>query len=135
GVTVTDATGGGAITTTCAVPLFASLVAVSTEDPGFNARIRAHWLLEDWIRATLESLMVHVTARPLSSLPWASRNVAKNRVLSPTTTVSVDSTLFFRSEEHTSELQSRGHLVCRLLLEKKNLRSTLPRRPAKAGSR
>src|SRR5690625_6871572 len=27
-----------------------------------------------------------------------------------------------RSEEHTSELQSRGHLVCRLLLEKKNER-------------
>src|SRR5690625_6667159 len=26
---------------------------------------------------------------------------------------------FLRSEEHTSELQSRGHLVCRLLLEKK----------------
>src|SRR5207253_5944194 len=25
-----------------------------------------------------------------------------------------------RSEEHTSELQSRGHLVCRLLLEKNN---------------
>src|SRR5690625_7043999 len=24
----------------------------------------------------------------------------------------------FRSEEHTSELQSRGHLVCRLLLER-----------------
>src|SRR5207253_5937612 len=27
-----------------------------------------------------------------------------------------------RSEEHTSELQSRGHIVCRLLLEKKNSR-------------
>src|SRR5437870_10046912 len=27
-----------------------------------------------------------------------------------------------RSEEHTSELQSRGHLVCRLLLEKKKKR-------------
>src|SRR5690554_7529912 len=27
---------------------------------------------------------------------------------------------FCRSEEHTSELQSRPHLVCRLLLEKKN---------------
>src|SRR5690625_6567397 len=26
---------------------------------------------------------------------------------------------YSRSEEHTSELQSRGHLVCRLLLEKK----------------
>src|SRR5206468_9353231 len=29
--------------------------------------------------------------------------------------------LFGRSEEHTSELQSRSDLVCRLLLEKKNL--------------
>src|SRR5699024_12877223 len=28
--------------------------------------------------------------------------------------------IFFRSEEHTSELQSRFDLVCRLLLEKKN---------------
>src|SRR3712207_7069810 len=30
-----------------------------------------------------------------------------------------------RSEEHTSELQSRQYLVCRLLLEKKKLRKTL----------
>src|SRR5437870_6016059 len=28
-----------------------------------------------------------------------------------------------RSEEHTSELQSRGHLVCRLLLEKKKTKT------------
>src|SRR2546429_2179479 len=34
-----------------------------------------------------------------------------------------------RSEEHTSELQSRLHLVCRLLLEKKKkLRSIISRR-------
>src|SRR5207253_11196191 len=40
-------------------------------------------------------------------LAWESLNYAwDTRVLS------------FRSEEHTSELQSRGHLVCRLLLEK-----------------
>src|SRR5438309_6917751 len=30
-----------------------------------------------------------------------------------------DGDLLFRSEEHTSELQSQFHLVCRLLLEKK----------------
>src|SRR5690348_17689394 len=30
--------------------------------------------------------------------------------------------VFDRSEEHTSELQSPVHLVCRLLLEKKNIR-------------
>src|SRR3712207_7690308 len=33
-----------------------------------------------------------------------------------------------RSEEHTSELQSRQYLVCRLLLEKKNT-NTLQQRP------
>src|SRR2546430_12091554 len=32
-----------------------------------------------------------------------------------------------RSEEHTSELQSQSNLVCRLLLEKKNLRPRLGR--------
>src|SRR2546422_2611307 len=32
-----------------------------------------------------------------------------------------------RSEEHTSELQSRLHLVCRLLLEKKKKEPTRPR--------
>src|SRR5687768_18219364 len=32
----------------------------------------------------------------------------------------VENALRLRSEEHTSELQSRLHLVCRLLLEKKN---------------
>src|SRR6266487_5379116 len=32
----------------------------------------------------------------------------------------------FRSEEHTSELQSPVHLVCRLLLEKKNTHPYIP---------
>src|SRR5207253_5358711 len=32
---------------------------------------------------------------------------------------------FVRSEEHTSELQSRGHLVCRLLLEKKKKKTNI----------
>src|SRR5690625_6355376 len=36
------------------------------------------------------------------------KSLTSNKLISP------------RSEEHTSELQSRGHLVCRLLLEKKN---------------
>src|SRR5439155_1742112 len=35
-----------------------------------------------------------------------------------------------RSEEHTSELQSRGHLVCRLLLEKKKIIQDV-RRPSR----
>src|SRR2546421_4544251 len=37
----------------------------------------------------------------------------------PTPTSMAENTCFARSEEHTSELQSRSDLVCRLLLEKK----------------
>src|SRR5439155_19168283 len=40
-------------------------------------------------------------------------------VLETLVDVRVQVPLAERSEEHTSELQSRGHLVCRLLLEKK----------------
>src|SRR5689334_23770165 len=37
----------------------------------------------------------------------------------PTTLTLVETMISLRSEEHTSELQSQFHLVCRLLLEKK----------------
>src|SRR5437870_9069090 len=43
----------------------------------------------------------------------------KQQIESETSDVAADG---LRSEEHTSELQSRGHLVCRLLLEKKKAR-------------
>src|SRR5439155_19453266 len=52
----------------------------------------------------------------LSRLPQARGRVPEPPRSSSTGTVSSQP----RSEEHTSELQSRGHLVCRLLLEKKN---------------
>src|SRR3989449_7960635 len=42
-----------------------------------------------------------------------------------TTRVSANVAGFLRSEEHTSELQSRLHLVCRLLLEKKKKKITI----------
>src|SRR5690625_6175195 len=38
--------------------------------------------------------------------------------------IPIKATPMVRSEEHTSELQSRGHLVCRLLLEKKKKQKT-----------
>src|SRR5437870_9836494 len=45
---------------------------------------------------------------------------AVNRDLKESAGVHALEAATMRSEEHTSELQSRGHLVCRLLLEKKN---------------
>src|SRR3712207_7490590 len=44
-------------------------------------------------------------------LVWTARQRSASRLTSP---------LSARSEEHTSELQSRQYLVCRLLLEKKS---------------
>src|SRR5690625_5414229 len=47
--------------------------------------------------------------------------IEKNKIIffSPASPTGTKSSSALRSEEHTSELQSRGHLVCRLLLEKK----------------
>src|SRR2546422_2918447 len=42
------------------------------------------------------------------------------RMLTPSSFAMRRARVVLRSEEHTSELQSRLHLVCRLLLEKKN---------------
>src|SRR2546422_2932239 len=42
--------------------------------------------------------------------------------------------LGFRSEEHTSELQSRLHLVCRLLLEKKKKSVVAPMSVTRSGT-
>src|SRR5258707_6560321 len=72
------------------------------------------------------------------ALPISSKRSANQRgTLAP-----VRSAKFFiclknfadRSEEHTSELQSRQYLVCRLLLEKKTYSPTCPR-PRQKGPR
>src|SRR5690348_18210172 len=57
-------------------------------------------------------------ARPRKLAAWEVEALALN----------LDPGLIRRSEEHTSELQSPVHLVCRLLLEKK--KAAPPRRPA-----
>src|SRR5690554_7219145 len=52
----------------------------------------------------------------------AERHLINRLVAFFATGDSIVSNNLVRSEEHTSELQSRPHLVCRLLLEKKNPR-------------
>src|SRR5690554_7259532 len=47
------------------------------------------------------------------------RNDDTDQQIDPRTGLVIRGGPGFRSEEHTSELQSRPHLVCRLLLEKK----------------
>src|SRR5207253_10857154 len=52
--------------------------------------------------------------------PTANRNWSGPAKIAAGATHGPGGPIPIRSEEHTSELQSRGHLVCRLLLEKKN---------------
>src|SRR5438552_8896694 len=52
---------------------------------------------------------------------WSRISIcARWRSITPSITRLTLPTSIMRSEEHTSELQSPDHLVCRLLLEKKN---------------
>src|SRR5438876_2944051 len=55
--------------------------------------------------------------------PGADHRV-KGRSARPSRGIDLREDQFLRSEEHTSELQSPVHLVCRLLLEKKKQQKT-----------
>src|SRR2546422_7313376 len=82
---------------------------------GIRQRCRASWgLAIAYTRdRALASLRVRVGAEPCGLVRAVSRSyLMRVSVPSPTGVQA-------RSEEHTSELQSRLHLVCRLLLEKK----------------
>src|SRR5207253_10979605 len=76
---------------------------------GAEARVRGASLAEPDLIAELQAKSVRVALLVIDACrdnPFpraAGRSIGNTR----------------RSEEHTSELQSRGHLVCRLLLEKK----------------
>src|SRR2546422_11091932 len=89
------------------------------------------FFFNDTATTEIYTLSLH-DALPISrSAPWRwpcrgarpRSSSAGQRSLSPCCSAA-------RSEEHTSELQSRLHLVCRLLLEKKKIsRTSTKRRP------
>src|SRR5690625_5664621 len=84
-----------------------------------------------WHRYTAETSWVphrSPTDRATSRACCRPRSPSNRRVVSPRCQISVDpasrggvSYEVPLSEEHTSELQSRGQLVCRLLLQKKRI--------------
>src|SRR5258705_8294911 len=84
--------------------------------------LRFFFFFNDTATTEIYTLSLH-DALPISiglpSFPRAARLTPPARLPDPG-----------RSEEHTSELQSLRHLVCRLLLEKKNKRPLLSVRPA-----
>src|SRR2546425_9047107 len=69
-------------------------------------------------RHNLECFVGHRLRLRLDGAVRADRSACRGVV-----SVRLHETGHFRSEEHTSELQSLAYLVCRLLLEKKNIYS------------
>src|SRR3989442_8472867 len=72
----------------------------------------------------------NVMMKPASTIPPPitppSRIDAEPRSPCDSADVPASAIPLYRSEEHTSELQSRPHLVCRLLLEKKKNQPQIP---------
>src|SRR5258708_10989800 len=67
------------------------------------------------IRRFTVTCACHTSCSPMNAWPLVGRTRVEHDVWQAQVTV--------RSEEHTSELQSPDHLVCRLLLEKKKTRT------------
>src|SRR5438445_5232305 len=77
------------------------------------------FFFNDTATTEIYTLSLH-DALPISARGYAHRlHVLHRRAGEGTEVVHVVEDLGSRSEEHTSELQSRQYLVCRLLLEKK----------------
>src|SRR2546428_3946413 len=73
------------------------------------------WMASDGLRGS--TMWCTRNLRPSNSATSVS---LKSRPISLFPSTAVTGAICSRSEEHTSELQSRSDLVCRLLLEKKN---------------
>src|SRR5690625_6158804 len=80
----------------------------------------AFFFFNDPATSEIYTLSLH-DALPIWTIRWVGSRTA--RMIAPARSRQERSSST-RSEEHTSELQSRGHLVCRLLLEKKKKRTT-----------
>src|SRR2546422_7231265 len=78
--------------------------------------------LPTWLSLFFFFLMIRRPPRstlfPYTTL-FRSMKYSSNAYSLPVSSIDVSPLFALRSEEHTSELQSRLHLVCRLLLEKK----------------
>src|SRR5690606_42025371 len=107
-----------------------SLLAFSTPPPPPRSTLFPYTTL---FRSNRGQSSARNAAGMLASMPRVStRSPAEVNTVAPSNVARFHVTNRIRSEEHTSELQSRENLVCRLLLEKKKKKAH--RRAAAVGA-
>src|SRR3712207_8591518 len=100
-----------------------------------------YFFFNDTATTEIYTLSLHDALPIFRDTPLASTSLGptRSRVMKveaiPARPLSRNSTSDRRSEEHTSELQSRQYLVCRLLLEKKKKNTKTRRRSTQLLSR
>src|SRR2546429_6464871 len=103
---------------------------VGLNSPALRTSLCSFFFFNDTATTEIYPLSLH-DALPISpaiaaTRRWTASAVSSGRrfaaAAATISTSTVDVLIVARSEEHTSELQSRLHLVCRLLLEKKKHR-------------
>src|SRR5258707_4609869 len=99
-------------------------ILVVEDDPPFR-ELLGGWLEKEGFDAvladTLEAAFMGIAAIPLPDAVLLDIHLGSQSGLTLVHWARKQKHLAHRSEEHTSELQSRQYLVCRLLLEKKKL--------------
>src|SRR5690625_6755951 len=100
-----------------------SVKAISKIPTIGKIKLHTYWTTQEISRKGVEAQLVGHRVEEVQmsyKLPDIVAYIQKETELTRATIVEILKQSDRRSEEHTSELQSRGHLVCRLLLEKKN---------------
>ena len=113
------------------VRVWATGVVVEVELRG--KQVVCFFFFNDTATTEIYTLSLH-DALPISQSCWGHSCAGFRRVLlfavSDVSGIHAPAIPILRSEEHTSELQSRRNLVCRLLLEKKKNALLLPPPPS-----
>src|SRR3712207_1512073 len=87
----------------------------------------ATYEIADYIQA-IEQLTVTTLRNVIGGMSLEDTLTSRDQINNALRAVLDEATGKWRSEEHTSELQSRQYLVCRLLLEKKQIKSPMYQR-------
>src|SRR6267154_5822765 len=94
--------------------------ATSASGPSFEARKKARAPQDDggYVASTQGVSIAMASTNRLSPIPHPPKKPVVGNMLSVDSSTPIQHMTRMRSEEHTSELQSPVHLVCRLLITK-----------------